>query len=83
MSGGEFSTTDVKLAALARALGGSLEHVVAGPSGRLTFAFRDVPADLAEQLFNDRLTVSAKAHLDSLEDVYVLVSQRTGQRLNL
>ena len=68
--------TDPKLVALGLALGGRLERTEDLPTGRLAFHLSGVPADLAEQLLNDSIQVSARRFVDSLEGVHALIIQR-------
>jgi hypothetical protein len=68
--------TDPKLVALGLALGGRLLQAENLPTGRLAFHLSGVPADLAEQLLNDSIQVSARRFVDALEGVYALIAQR-------
>jgi hypothetical protein len=72
--------TDPKLTALALAIGGRLVRTDELASGRLEFCVDRVPADLAQRVLNDEITVSAKRFIDSMEGVLALIAQRRGRR---
>jgi hypothetical protein len=76
-----FNTTDVRLAALASALGGHLVRTTENPvTRRLEWSFRGVPPDLLERVIGDAVSVSAKKMLASLEEMHVLLLQYRRRR---
>jgi hypothetical protein len=73
--------SDVKLTALALALGARLIRLEADPfSGRLLFFLDSAPADLATRVLNDEVTVSAKRFIVEMENVLALVGQHKRAR---
>jgi hypothetical protein len=72
--------SDPKLTALSIAIGGRLLRVQEAHGGRLEFHISGVPADLAEQVLNDSVQVSAKRFIDSMEGVFALIAQKRRAR---
>lgn len=67
-------TSDVKTAAAALVLGGTLEQVT-DDGHRLTFHFDNVPDDLPVQILTKDVRVGLAQYITALEQIHGLVAQ--------
>jgi len=74
------ATPDLKWAALLLTTDHRLIGRAFTPTGQVEFIFADVPAALLDDLANDRLKVSAKRLLESLETIHLVVAQSRRDR---
>ena len=76
-----FRTSDIRLAALAKAAGGELVELDNSNPARLVFVFAGVPRDFQLRVFSGKVTLDAGAVLSSLEQVHGLLADfRRGRR---